>query len=185
MVEAMPRIPNGPRKVEFNSLKKLMNRLDPAPDEIDEDLKLISATDQHVPQWQRNVVWTDEEKGLLALSILQNYPIGLIILWTNAAGIRVPIDGRQRLTAIEAFYRGAVAIPDLPGIPEKYRNRKYKVLAQDGDKFQLLSTRDRENFDDYEPQIVEIEGIDEQTAMDVFIKLQGARASRRRKFALR
>lgn len=169
----MPRIANGPRDVEFNSIKQLMNRMHPQPGD---DLIRVSAEEADVPAWQRNVVWTGEEMGLLALSIVQNYPIGLVILWRNADGVRVPIDGRQRITAIDSFFHGRVAIPDLPAIPENYRNRKYRLLPEDGDKFQLLGVRDRENFEDYRPQIVEIEGIDEQTAMDVFIKLQGGKS---------
>jgi hypothetical protein len=171
--KAMPHISNGPRPVDFKAIKKLMNRMHP---ESEDGVTRISAADAEVPPWQRNVVWTTDEMGLLALSILQNYPIGLIILWTNANGVRVPIDGRQRLTAIDYFYRGLAAIPDLPGVPEKYRKRKFRLLPEDVGTYQQLDLRDRENFEDYEPQIVEIEGIDEQTAMDVFIKLQGGKS---------
>ncbi|GIU55664.1 hypothetical protein NicSoilC12_14130 [Arthrobacter sp. NicSoilC12] len=169
----MPRIGNGPRDVEFNSVKQLMNRMHPQPGD---NVMRVSADEADVPAWQRNVVWTAEEMGLLALSIIQNYPIGLVILWRNSSGVRVPIDGRQRITAIDSFFHGRVAIPDLPAVPENYRNRKYQLLPEDGNRYQLLDVRDRENFEDYRPQIVEIEGIDEQTAMDVFIKLQGGKS---------
>jgi hypothetical protein len=172
-VARLPRIGNGPRDVEFNSIKQLMNRVHPQPG--DEVIR-VSAEEADVPAWQRNVVWTAEEMGLLALSIVQNYPIGLVILWRNAEGVRVPIDGRQRITAIDSFFHGRVAIPDLPAVPENYRNRKYRLLPEDGGTYELLGVRDRENFEDYRPQIVEIEGIDEQTAMDVFIKLQGGKS---------
>ncbi len=169
----MPRLSTGPRKVDFNSLKKLMNRMSPREGD---DVELISAADSEVPSWQRNVVWTDEEMGLLALSVLQNYPIGLIILWRKSNGVHVPIDGRQRLTALENFYTGLVAIPDLPGVPEDYKNRKFQLHAGDAAKYRRLDLRDRENFEDYEPQIVEFERIDETTAMDIFIKLQGGKS---------
>lgn len=168
----MPRIQAGPRKVDFNSVKKLINRMRA---EEASGIK-ISAHDKDVPSWQRNVVWTPEEMGLLALSIISNYPIGLVILWRKSDGVRVPIDGRQRLTAIEQFHSGLVAIPDLPGVPDSYKNRKYRRLSGDDQKFLELELSDREEFDDYEPQIVEFENIDESTAMDIFIKLQGGKS---------
>jgi hypothetical protein len=168
----MPRIQAGPRKVDFNSVKKLVSRMQ-APEES--GIK-ISAHDKDVPAWQRNVVWTPEEMGLLALSIINNYPIGLVILWKKPDGIRVPIDGRQRLTAIEQFQAGLVAIPDLPGVPDAFKNRKYKRRDNDDPKYLELDLLDREEFDDYEPQIVEFENIDESTAMDIFIKLQGGKS---------
>lgn len=67
----MPRIGNGPRDVEFNSVKQLMNRMHPQPGD---NVMRVSADEADVPAWQRNVVWTAEEMGLLALSIIQNYP---------------------------------------------------------------------------------------------------------------
>lgn len=171
----MPRVGTGPRSVEFKSIKKLVNRMNPE-ETGDEDISPISASDDDVPSWQRNVVWTEEEMGLLALSILQNYPIGLVILWKKPDGVRVPIDGRQRLTAIDSFIKGDVAIPDLPGVPEEYKNAKYVLRSDDAPKYKRLPTRIREDFEDYEPQIVEFERIDEATAMDIFIKLQGGKS---------
>lgn len=169
----MPRVETGPRKVEFNSLKKLASRMRA----VNLDSNRISVDDADVPPWQRNTVWTGEEMGLLALSVLLNYPIGLVILWRKPNGIRVPIDGRQRLTAIQQFFAGQVAIPDYPGVPEGLKNKKYLLLPDDNtDRYSQLSLEDREEFDDYEPQIVEFEHIDESTAMDIFIRLQGGKS---------
>ena len=169
----MPRVETGPRKVEFNSLKKLASRMRA----VNLDSNRISVDDADVPPWQRNTVWTGEEMGLLALSVLLNYPIGLVILWRKPNGIRVPIDGRQRLTAIQQFFAGQVAIPDYPGVPEGLKNKKYLLLpGDDTERYSQLSLEDREEFDDYEPQIVEFEHIDESTAMDIFIRLQGGKS---------
>ena len=164
------RLETGPRAVEFNSIKKLISRT------TREASQRISTEDGDVPVWQRQSVWNVEDQGLLALSILQNYPIGLVILWRKGDGVRVPIDGRQRLTAIQAFVRGEVAIPDLPGVPEDLRHAKYVLRDGDDPKYKLLPLEQREDFDDYPPQIVEFEHIDETTAMDIFIKLQGGKA---------
>jgi hypothetical protein len=171
----MARIISGPRKVDFNAVKQLINRMHPEQGDEDQVVR-ISADSVDVPSWQRNVVWTNDEQGLLALSIVRNYPIGLIILWRKPNNISVPIDGRQRLTAIDRFYSGLVAIPDLPGVPDEYKNRKFRLREGDGGRYQLLGVKDRENFEFYEPQIVEYERVDEPTAMDIFIKLQGGKS---------
>jgi hypothetical protein len=163
-------IEDGPRVVEFRSIKHLMNRMSSTTG------KKISVEDAEVPSWQRNVVWTDEEMGLLALSIIQNYPIGVVILWFKRSGVRVPIDGRQRLSAIQAFFEGRIAIPDFPAVPDAYKNKKYKLLPGDSEKYALLELEDRERFDDYPPMIIEFDGIDESVAMDIFIKLQGGKS---------
>ena len=169
----MPYIADGPRVVEFRTIKALYHRMHP---EQNDTASPISAANAEVPEWQRDVVWTDEEMGLLALSIIQNYPIGLVILWRKPNGVRVPIDGRQRLSAIDAFYSGRVAIPDLPGVPPEYRRKKYQLLPSDSAQFSLLDLQDRERFEDYAPQVVEFENISAEVAMDIFIKLQGGKS---------
>lgn len=163
------------RNVEFHSLKQLLNRFNASRDI--ERTELISIDDFDLPSWQRQLVWTTDDMGLLAYSILMNYPIGMIVLWKKPDGIRVPIDGRQRLTAIKQFMEGLIAIPSLNIIPDVLKNAKYKLLPGDEDKgYKRLSLESREFFEDYEPSIVEFENIDEKTAMDIFVKLQGGKS---------
>lgn len=165
---------NTPRPVEFRSIKQLINRLN-ANRETERN-RLISVDDFDVPSWQRQIVWSPEDMGLLAYSLINNYPVGMIILWRKSDGMRVPIDGRQRLSAIRAFAEGIVAIPPLRHIPPEFQNVKYRLL--EGDEaagYRLLDMSYREVFDDYEPSIWEYEGIDERTAMDIFVKLQGGK----------
>lgn len=166
---------NSPRPVEFRSIKQLINRLS-ASREKERNI-LISVDDFDVPSWQRQIVWTEDDMGLLAYSLIRNYPIGMVVLWKKPDGIRVPIDGRQRLTAIREFAEGRIAIPSLRGIPDEFKNTKYKLLEGDEEKgFKLLNMRCREIFDDYEPSIVQYDELDEPTAMDVFVKLQGGKS---------
>ena len=165
---------NSPTPVEFNSIKQLINRF--YENRETHPKKVISVDDLDVPSWQRDIVWTDEEKGLLAYSIIQNYPIGMIVLWRKENGIRVPIDGRQRLYAIRAFYEGKVAIPSLIVIPESLRNKKYKLNERDSESgFSLLDLEQREIFDDYNLSMVFYDDISEVQAMDIFVKLQGGK----------
>lgn len=166
---------NSPRPVEFRSIKQLINRFN-ANRETERNL-LISTNDFDVPHWQRQIVWTQDDMGLLAYSIIQNYPIGMMVLWKKKDGIRVPIDGRQRLTAIREFFEGRVAIPALKGIREEFKNAKYTLLEGDEEQgFRSLDMKHREIFEDYEPHIVQYDEIDEPTAMDIFVKLQAGKS---------
>jgi len=170
-----PNTLNTPRDVEFRSIKQLINRFN-ANRDTERD-NLISTDDLDVPPWQRQIVWNSDDMGLLAYSILQQYPIGMMILWKKDNGIRVPIDGRQRLTAIRYFYEGNVAIPDWNGIPEEYR--KAKFCLNDGDEengYKLLTMAQREDFEDYEITIRQYDNISEAKAMDIFVKLQGGKS---------
>jgi hypothetical protein len=126
---------------------------------------------------KRQIVWTPVEKGLLGYSIINNYPIGMIVLWKKKNGVRVPIDGRQRLNAIKEFYDGQVAIPEVDGIPDEFKNSKYQLLDGDDKKgCKRLVLEHRETFEDYELNMVQYDEIDEAKAMDIFIKLQGGKS---------
>src|SRR5438876_3795517 len=116
-------------KPDFGTLKQLVRRLNA---DRNDRKNLISVSDHDVPEWQRKDVWSPIEKGLLAYSILQNYPIGMMILWRKPNGVRVPIDGRQRLTAIREFAAGRIPIPALPSVLPQFHNKKYLLL--DGDQ---------------------------------------------------
>ena len=166
---------NAPHPVEFHSIKQLVNRFN-ANRETERD-NLISMDDYDVPTWQRQIVWNLEDMGLLAYSIIRNYPIGMMVIWKKSDGIRVPIDGRQRLTAIREFAEGRVAIPSLRGIPDEFKNAKYKLLEGDEERgYKKLGMDYRDTFEDYEPSIVQYDEIDETAAMDIFVKLQGGKS---------
>lgn len=164
-----------PRDTGFKTVKNLMNKIN-ADRESEKDI-LVSVEDKDVPSWQRQIVWTDDEMGLLAYSIIRAYPIGIIILWKKPNGIRVPIDGRQRLYAIKQFFNGSIAIPSLPIIDDEYKNKKYKLLPGDKERgFSILKSEDRDSFEDYELRCIEYSGVDEKTAMSIFVMLQGGKS---------
>lgn len=164
-----------PRSPGFNTVKNLMNKIN-ADRESETDI-IVSVEDRDVPSWQRQIVWTADEMGLLAYSIIRAYPIGIIILWKKPNGIRVPIDGRQRLTAIKEFFNGAIAIPSLPIVDDNYKNKKYKLLSGDKERgYSILKSDDRDAFEDYELRCIEYSGIDEKTAMSIFVMLQGGKS---------
>jgi len=162
-----------PRPPEFRTVKQLYRRLT-SMDEGDR----ISVEPEDLPPWQRQLVWNEEDQGMLALSILNSYPIGLIVLWKRTNGVRVPIDGRQRLTAIKNFVEGVIAIPrEIGGVPQQFQGAKYKL--RDGDdpaEARQLGNVFKDAFDDYELTIVQYEtDAPEDFVRDVFVKLQGGK----------
>lgn len=164
-----------PRTPGFTNIKNLINKIN--ADRKSELESVVSASDRDVPAWQRQVVWTEDEMGLLIYSIIRSYPIGLIILWKKPNSLRVPIDGRQRISAIKEFYDGKIAIPDLPIVEDAYKKEKIKLLDGDIEKgFTKLATSDIDAFEDYPLQCLEYTGIDEKTAMSIFVMLQGGKS---------
>jgi hypothetical protein len=172
VASALPIRPHGS---DIGNVRGLVRRLN--LDRTKNAEQFISVDDIDVPRWQRGIVWKDEDMGLLAYSIVRGYPIGLIVLWRRKqGGLRVPIDGRQRLTAIRAFAAGQVAIPNHDGIPVRYRNRKYVVSeGEEKGEHSLLEVEDRDSFDEYQPLIQEYDHINERDAMDIFVRLQGGK----------
>ena len=163
-----------PKSPGFSNIKSLMRRIDAS--RKTELSRVVSIDDSDVPAWQRQTVWNADEMGLLAYSIIRQYPIGIIILWQKEDGIRVPIDGRQRITAIAEFFRGNVAIPDFPSVQKEYRKKKFKMLPGDEEKgYSPLSLDDCESFEDYQLVCVEYQDLEESIAMDIFAMLQGGK----------
>lgn len=146
---------------EFNTAKAIWRRLNQ-----EEPQEIISIEGNEVPEWQRQVVWTDDEMGLLAYSMIKKYPIGMIILWKKQNGISVPIDGRQRLTAIKKFFDNECAIPESPTVDAEYRGCKYNDL----------SLRAKEVLECYQLSLILYLDLDEEIAKDIFIKLQGGKS---------
>jgi hypothetical protein len=159
-----------PHPPEFSSVKQLFRR-------VEED-RTVSVDDWIVPPWQRSSVWSDEQQGLLALSILQGYPIGMIVLWDKGeAGskVRVPVDGRQRITAIRRFMLGLVAIPNHAWLPEGLRGHQYRLGPEDDpSSTPLLSSDQKDLFDDYQLSLIEYDrATPVSQVMEIFVRLQG------------
>lgn len=66
-------------------------------------------------QYQRKLVWTQEEKQSLIDSILKKYPVPAILLATREDGKYEIIDGLQRLHAIVSFVENA-----FPSLDNRY-----------------------------------------------------------------
>lgn len=65
------------------------------------------------PEFQRNQVWTNEQKRELIESLLMGIPIPVIYVFENEKGIKQIVDGRQRITTIIDFMNNRFVLKDL------------------------------------------------------------------------
>ncbi|TAQ88686.1 hypothetical protein B7494_g2962 [Chlorociboria aeruginascens] len=84
------------------------------------------------PDYQRDVVWDESRASLLIMSLLMGYFIPPIIfnfndiIVTDEKGkktpstLRVCVDGKQRLTSVYKFMKGAIGIYDSSNPPKKW-----------------------------------------------------------------
>jgi hypothetical protein len=98
--------------------------LDPSASKIDKVLSRISSGDIRIPAFQRAYVWKQNQVLELLDSIIKNYPLGSVLLWStheklkhtrNIAGYHIPdsdpdypvnyvLDGQQRLSSIYGVF---------------------------------------------------------------------------------
>lgn len=98
--------------------------LDPSANKIDKVLSRISSGDIRIPAFQRAYVWKQNQVLELLDSIIKNYPLGSVLLWStheklkhtrNIAGYAIPesdpdypvnyvLDGQQRLSSIYGVF---------------------------------------------------------------------------------
>lgn len=100
--------------------------LNPTAEKIDKLINRINSGDIKIPAFQRAYVWKQNQILDLLDSIIKNYPIGSILLWStneklnstrNIAGYKIPesapeypvnyvLDGQQRISSIYAVFSG-------------------------------------------------------------------------------
>lgn len=126
-------------------------------------------------KYQRKLVWTEDEKQMLIDSVLNHFPIPLILFaeHTNRDGSTYYeiLDGMQRLNAIFGF------IENEFGIKNKFFDvnelSRAKQLAEEGlfkisDDTEKLSAKDCANFLDYQLAVTSYQVIREETVIEVF-----------------
>jgi uncharacterized protein with ParB-like and HNH nuclease domain len=98
--------------------------INPTSEKIDKLLNRINSGDIKIPAFQRAYVWKQNQIIELLDSIINNYPIGSVLLWNsseilrhtrNIAGFNIPdnseeypvnyvLDGQQRISTIYAVF---------------------------------------------------------------------------------
>jgi len=104
--------------------KKKAPEINPTSEKIDKLLNRINSGDIKIPAFQRAYVWKQNQVIELLDSIVNNYPIGSVLLWNsseilrhtrNIAGFSIPdnseeypvnyvLDGQQRISTIYAVF---------------------------------------------------------------------------------
>lgn len=79
------------------------------------------------PDFQRNQVWTPTQKSRFIESIILNFPLPPIYLNETKEANYIVIDGLQRTTALNQFYKGIFALSGIEALP-KYNGYKFKDL---------------------------------------------------------
>ncbi len=71
-----------------------------------------------VPEYQRNLVWSDEQKSLFIESLLVGLPIPFMFFYQTNEGRMEIVDGSQRMRAMRAFLKEGLRLRDLVLVPE-------------------------------------------------------------------
>lgn len=74
------------------------------------------------PDFQRDFVWEKDKQSRLIESILMRIPLPVFYVAEDDEGLLIVVDGRQRLTTLERFLGGELAL-DLPERPELNKKR--------------------------------------------------------------
>ncbi len=81
------------------------------------------------PDFQRNQVWSNVQKSKFIESIILNFPLPPIYLNETKEAKYIVIDGLQRSTAIQQFYKGEFPLQDIEALP-KYNGLFFKGLPE-------------------------------------------------------
>jgi hypothetical protein len=113
-----------------------------------------------MPDFQREEVWTEDQKRRLIDTILQGWHLPKFYFRKVDDGAFECVDGQQRLAAIFEFYDGKLKLS--PAIAAKYGGSSYSKLKADYS----------DAFDDFEIDIEEIEDAADDELEDLFVRLQ-------------
>ncbi len=81
------------------------------------------------PDFQRNQVWNNKQKSKFIESIILNFPLPPIYLNETKESTYIVIDGLQRTTALNQFYKGDLELTGLEALP-KYNGSTFKGLPE-------------------------------------------------------
>ena len=81
------------------------------------------------PDFQRNQVWNNIQKSKFIESIILNFPLPPIYLNETKESTYIVIDGLQRSTALQQFYKGIYALTGIEALP-KYNGYRFKDLPE-------------------------------------------------------
>jgi hypothetical protein len=127
-------------------------------------------------KYQRKLVWTEEEKVRLIDSIMESYPIPLILLaerpQLHGHGKYEILDGLQRLNAIFGFIENSYSISgkffDVSQLARAKQLSENGMFQINTDESKKLSPKECANFLDYQLAITIYPAMDEDQIIEVF-----------------
>lgn len=157
---------------------------------IIESIEMLSMINKkyRLPRFQRKITWKREQNFELAISIFQNYPIGVIII-NDENGQLWLLDGRQRFTALKLMrsnpvelyewaqkYLGIRSVHDIDTIKEIFWDKITDYLLNDksdvdlpNNDFNLIAptnTIDETSNNEFESETLEVEIQDDLSIID-------------------
>ncbi|KAL0061147.1 hypothetical protein AAF712_012067 [Marasmius tenuissimus] len=143
------------------------------------------------PEYQRDVVWTDQKQSGLIDSLLNNYYIPPVIFCVKTDSmnreIRTCIDGKQRLTSIRRFMDGELAREVVKSLfnsaisltylllvdkdPKTGRKTYYDAKKIKGRK--EMAEQDKSRFQTHQIQCVEYDNLTEDQEREMFAAFDG------------
>ena len=71
-----------------------------------------------VPEYQRNLAWSDEQKSQFIESLIVGLPIPFMFFYQTSDGRMEIVDGSQRMRAMRSFIKERLRLRDLVLVPE-------------------------------------------------------------------
>jgi hypothetical protein len=114
------------------------------------------------PDFQRDFVWEKDKQSRLVESILMRIPLPVFYVAEDDEGLLVVVDGRQRLTTLQRFLEGDLAL-ELPDRPEL-----------NGRRFHDLEPRLQNRVEDCQLHFYIIDRtVPERARLDIFERVNG------------
>lgn len=115
-----------------------------------------------IPEYQRNMVWNDEQKSKFVESVLLGLPVPFVFgVSEKSKDDRIAIiDGRQRLGTLQQFVRDGFALTQLEKLDEF-----------EGLRFEDLSELQQRRFKRRGIRVVVLDSADASTQFDMFERL--------------
>lgn len=114
------------------------------------------------PDFQRDFVWEKCKQSRLIESVLMRIPLPVFYVAEDNEGLLIVVDGRQRLTTLQRFLEGNLAL-DLPDRPELHKQR-----------FQDLEPRLQNRVEDCQLHFYIIDRtVPERARLDIFERVNG------------
>ncbi|KAG6868857.1 hypothetical protein C0993_008986 [Termitomyces sp. T159_Od127] len=124
------------------------------------------------PEYQRSVVWDDTKQGYLIDSLMNNYVVfPLVFAERKREGegvkIKVCIDGKQRITAIQQFRDGKISYRD-----SQLNHQMWYEKVPPGKKGIAFTPAQRQRFNSSRISICKYPKIEEHDEREVFQRVQ-------------